>query len=189
MFGFLTACTLLSYAGEPGQSLRLPEIGTAPHFNLIDQDGEAFSSRKMLGRVSVVTFIFTTCSAACPILTAKLVDVQRRLKNQKHKVLFTAVTVDPMNDTPEVLKKYARAHSVDPQHFAFLTGPQSATENLAMRYAVYSKKAPDGAIDHTFLTSIIDRKGTIRVQYLGTRFDQLEFIADIQSLLSERDAR
>jgi protein SCO1/2 len=40
-------------------------------------------------------------------------------------------------------------------------------------------------VDHTFLTSVIDQGGTLRVQYLGTRFDPDEFKSDIQSLLKE----
>ena len=40
-------------------------------------------------------------------------------------------------------------------------------------------------IEHTFLTSIVDPSGTVRVQYLGTRFDPEEFLGDLRSLIEE----
>ena len=43
-------------------------------------------------------------------------------------------------------------------------------------------KAPNGNVDHTFLTSIVDQRGVLRVQYLGVRE---EFRRDLLSLLQE----
>jgi protein SCO1/2 len=44
-------------------------------------------------------------------------------------------------------------------------------------------------VDHTFLTSIIDQRGILRVQYLGVRFDPDEMLRDLRSLLAEAPAR
>jgi protein SCO1/2 len=175
-------------AATPGKDAGLPRIGSAPGFTLIDQDGRRFSLNDVRGRVAVVTFIFTTCSDTCPLLTAKLVGVQRKLGGEASKVFFTAITVDPLNDTPATLKKYAQAHSADLANFAFLTGSFEQIEDVARRYAVFRKAQENGGVDHTFLTSLIDQGGTLRVQYLGTRFDPREFTRDIRSLLKE-DAR
>jgi protein SCO1/2 len=172
-------------ADKPGKDAGLPRIGSAPGFTLIDQDGRRFSLSDVRGRVAVVTFIFTTCSETCPLLTAKLVGVQRKLGGEASKVFFTAITVDPLNDTPATLKKYAQAHSADLASFAFLTGSFEQIEDIARRYAVFRKAQANGSVDHTFLTSLIDQGGTLRVQYLGTRFDPGEFTRDIQSLLKE----
>lgn len=169
---------------NPGHA-ELPRIGPAPEFALIDQDGKAFSLRDTRGKVAVVTFMFTSCSSTCPLLTAKLVGIQRNLGRDAPNVFFTAITVDPLSDTPATLKKYAQAHSVDPARFAFLTGSLDQIEDVVRRYAVFRKVHPTGDVDHTFLTSLIDRGGTLRVQYLGTRFDPAEFTRDIRSLLEE----
>ena len=56
---------------------------------------------------------------------------------------------------------------------------------VARRYGVYYKKTPRGDVDHTFLTSVIDQRGILRVQYLGVRFDPDELLSDLQSLLKE----
>jgi protein SCO1/2 len=50
---------------------------------------------------------------------------------------------------------------------------------------VFAAKAENGNVDHTFLTSIIDRHGILRVQYLGVRFDPEEFRLDLLSLVKE----
>ena len=42
-----------------------------------------------------------------------------------------------------------------------------------------------GGVDHTFLTSLIDQDGNLRVQYLGVRFDPDEFRRDLLGLLGE----
>jgi protein SCO1/2 len=56
---------------------------------------------------------------------------------------------------------------------------------VAQRYGVYASKAANGDVEHTFLTSIVDRHGILRVQYLGVRFDPEEFRRDLLSLLKE----
>jgi len=187
MIACLAGISLAFAAAEatPGKDAGLPRIGPAPEFTLVDQDGKAFSLRDTHGKVAVVTFIFTSCSSTCPLLTAKLVSIQRNLGRDAPNVFFAAITVDPLSDTPATLKKYAQAHSADPAGFAFLTGSLDQIEDVVRRYAVFRKVQPTGDVDHTFLTSLIDRSGTLRVQYLGTRFDPGEFTRDIRSLLKE----
>jgi protein SCO1/2 len=186
-FVCLTGITLACMATTAtGTSSHLPHIGPAPGFSLIDQDGKAFSLRSAQGRVAVVTFIFTSCSSTCPLLTAKLVSVQRDLGSDAPNVIFTAITVDPLHDTPATLKKYAQAYSADTSSFLFLTGSFEQIDDVSRRYAVFRKAASDGEVEHTFLTSLVDRQGTLRVQYLGTRFDTGEFLQDLRSLLEER---
>lgn len=44
---------------------------------------------------------------------------------------------------------------------------------------------PRGDVDHSFLTSLVDQSGMLRVQYMGVRFDPDELLRDLQSLLRE----
>ena len=176
----------IASAATPSRDAGLPRIGPAPGFTLIDQDSRRFSLSDVRNKVAVVTFIFTTCSSTCPLLTAKLVGIQHKLGGEVSEVFFSAITVDPLNDTPTALKKYALAHSADLARFAFLTGSLEQIEDVARRYAVFRKVQPAGEVDHTFLTSLIDRNGVLRVQYLGTRFDPEEFTRDIRSLIREQ---
>jgi protein SCO1/2 len=164
----------------------LSKIGPAPDFTLTNQDGKPFSLSSLRGKVAAVTFIFTGCGNTCPLLTAKMVSIQKSLGTDfGPKVFFASITVDPLADTPEILKRYANAHGANLGGWAFLTGTPAQITDVAHRYGIYYKKQSGDDIDHTFLTSIVDRKGTLRVQYLGVRFDDQEFLQDIQSLLRE----
>jgi protein SCO1/2 len=181
MLGVLFALSCATVAKEAD----LPRIGPAPRFTLTDQDGRPFSLDKQRGRVAVVTFIFAGCSDSCPLLTAKLVGIQRKLARAAPELVFAAITVDPLNDTPAMLKEYAARYSANLVNFAFLTGSPNQIEDVAQRYAVFRKKQDNGNTDHSFLTSLVDRQGTLRVQYLGAKFDPREFEADLRSLLAE----
>jgi protein SCO1/2 len=174
-------------AHKPGQDERLPRIGAAPDFALTAQDGRRLALRDLRGKVVAVTFIYASCADTCPLLTTKLVGVQRRLAaDGPGRTVFVAITVDPERDTTEVLAQYARAHGADAPGWAFLTGTPTEIQEVSRRYGVYLRKQSRGDVDHTFLTSLVDQSGTLRVQYLGVRFDPDEMVRDLRSLLAER---
>ena len=138
------------------------------------------------GKVAAITFIYATCIDTCPMLTAKLASLGPRLgADFGAKVKFVAITVDPERDTPAVLKHYAEAHGARGPGWAFLTGAPAEIQDVARRYGVFARKTERGDVDHTFLTSLVDREGTLRVQYMGVRFDPDEMLRDLRSLLRE----
>ena len=102
------------------------------------------------------------------------------------KIAFVSITVDPERDTPEDLKMYAQAYGANLVGWSFLTGSPDVIRDVTRRYGVYAAKTETGDVDHTFLTSIIDPKGMLRVQYLGVRFDPEEFRRDLLSLVAEQ---
>jgi len=169
---------------------RLAEIGPAPEFTLTTQDGKRLSLDNLRGKVVAVTFIYASCADTCPLLTAKMAGLQARLgPDFGPKVFFLSITVDPERDTPEVLKQYARAHRANLAGWAFLTGMPAEIREVARHYGIYYKKSPRGDVDHTFLTSLVDQTGTVRVQYLGIRFDASELLRDLQTLVREGQPR
>jgi protein SCO1/2 len=154
---------------------------------LVSQDGAQVSLADLGGKVVAVTFIFTRCTATCPVLTPMMSLVQDRLgRDFGSKIVFASITVDPEHDTPEMLKLYAQAYGADVAGWSFLSGPPPVIGELTRRYGVFASKNADGDIEHSFLTSIVDRSGILRVQYLGVRFDPEEFRHDLLSLLRER---
>jgi protein SCO1 len=176
----------LALSQAVSESADLPQIGPAPTFSLTTQAGARLTLQDLRGKVVAVTFIYASCTDTCPLLTAKLVGLQARLGTDfGAKVFFVAITVDPERDTPPVLQRYAQAHGANLAGWAFLTGTPAAIQQVARHYGIYAKKTPRGAVDHTFLTSLIDPKGTLRVQYLGVRFDPEELLRDVQALVRE----
>jgi protein SCO1/2 len=179
---------VLGHEGEGGAALR--KIGPAPGFTLTRQDGARVSLADLRGKVVAVTFIYASCADTCPLLTAKMAGLQSRLGTDfGSRVRFVSITVDPERDTPAVLEQYAEAHGADRDGWAFLTGTPEEIREVARRYGVVYRKTARGDVDHTFLTSVIDQAGTLRVQYLGVRFDPDELLADLRSLLREAGPR
>ena len=165
------------------QESPLPKIAPAPEFMLTSQDGAHVTLADFRGKVVAVTFIFTLCTATCPVLTPMMSFVQDRLgADFGAKIAFVSITVDPERDTPEVLKEYAQAFGANLAGWSFLTGTPAAIREVTHRYGVYASRSENGDVDHTFLTSIIDPNGILRVQYLGVRFDPEEFRRDLLSL-------
>lgn len=168
----------------------LPKIKPAPEFVLMNQEGKRVALKDLRGKVLAITFIFASCADTCPLLTAKMVGIQNALGSEfGSKVYFVSITVDPERDTPATLKQYAEGHKAITAGWAFLTGTPAEIRDVAKRYGIYYKKAPRGNVDHTFLTSLVDGNGTLRVQYMGVKFDPKEMFGDLQSLLREAKTR
>jgi protein SCO1 len=181
--GFIAAVT--NVAGEG-----LPKIKPAPEFTLTNQNGNDIALKNLRGKVLAITFIFASCVDTCPLLTAKMAGIQTRLGSAfGSNVFFVSITVDPERDTPEVLKRYAEIHKANLGGWAFLTGSPAEIREVAKRYGVTYKKTARGDVDHTFLTSLVDHNGILRVQYMGVKFSPDEFLRDLLSLVREAKAR
>ncbi len=175
-------CAVKVAAAEP-----LPKIKPAPEFALTNQDGKRVASKDPRGKVLAITYIFASCTDTCPLLTAKIAGIQNRLGSDfGTKVYFVSISVDPERDTPATLKRYAEAYKANFSGWAFLTGTPTEIRNVARRYGIYYKKTPRGDVDHTFLTSLVDHNGVLRVQYMGVKFNPDEMLRDIRSLVRER---
>lgn len=187
---FLLAVLLLSRGPASGHATkeneRLPTIGPAPGFALTDQAGQRVSLAELHGRVLAITFIYATCKDSCPILTAKMVMLQRELGTDfGPRVRFVSITVEPEIDTPAVLASYAKAHGANLAGWSFLTGSPTQIQDVVKRYGAFAKRQKPGDVDHLFLTSLIDRRGKLRVQYLGYRFEPDEMLRDVRALMRE----
>jgi protein SCO1/2 len=164
----------------------LPKIAPAPEFALTSQDGAPVTLADLRGRVVAVTFILTMCTTTCPVLTPMMSFVQDQLGSDfGAKIRFVSITVDPERDTADVLKQYAQSFGANFAGWSFLTGTPEAIRDVTRRYGVYASKTANDDVEHTFLTSIVDPHGILRVQYLGVRFDPEEFRRDLLSLLKE----
>ena len=191
VLGLATLNWSMTAAGREAKgNERLSKIGPAPEFTLTTQDNARLPLGDLRGKVVAVTFIYASCADTCPLLTAKLAGLQAKLgADFGPKVFFASITVDPERDTPEVLKRYAEGHKANPAGWAFLTGTTAEIRDVAKRYGIYYKKMPRADVDHTFLTSLVDQNGTLRVQYMGVQFKSEEMLRDLQSLVKEAKTR
>src|SRR5512135_952957 len=154
-------------------------------FELTDQDGKPFRFTAARGKLILVTFVFTTCPDVCPLLTAKFAAIQRALDEKQVKdYLLLTITTDPERDSPAVLKDYAKRFTADLRHWSFLAGQRSELAKVWKIFRVNVTKTQSGDVNHTTLTTLIDRRGQRRVDYYGDKWQDKEVLKDIEWLAS-----
>ncbi|MCA9203441.1 MAG: SCO family protein, partial [Planctomycetales bacterium] len=90
-----------------------PKLGDVPAFELQDQDGRVFGLDQMLGKITLVNFIFTRCTSTCPTQSERFEELQSQFRKNDElgrQVQFASITVDPEHDDPGVLKAYAERY-------------------------------------------------------------------------------
>lgn len=168
------APTVASLAGERD---------LAPAFSLTDQDGKPVSLASLRGSTLLVDFVYTHCMGPCPILTAKLVELQRSLPpDAREHVHFVSITLDPANDTPEALTRYAKERGADLSEWSFLTGPEAEVAEVVRSFGVGTLRSPDGSIDHVVATFLVDGQGRIAKRWLGLEHPTAELRAAVVEL-------
>jgi protein SCO1/2 len=102
-----------------------------PNVRLVDQNGKplAFYDDLIKGRIVAINFIFTTCTASCPPLTATFRRVQQTASERGLDIQLISISVDPTVDTPERLHAFAEKFHAGPG-WTFVTGDKSEIDSL-----------------------------------------------------------
>jgi protein SCO1 len=111
----------------------IPEYGPVGEFSLRDQTGAAFGSAELRGKVWVAAFMFVRCPTICPVITARMKSLQEQAKERGIPLRLVSITVDPDNDTPEVLRAYASEKGADQSSWHFLTGDYDAIKKTSVQ--------------------------------------------------------
>lgn len=156
------------------------EVGEKiPDFALYDQEGRVVQSTRFHGKLIMLNFIYSRCPVAnmCPLSTQKMMATQALAKEAKVPNLeLVSITLDPVHDTPAVLKEYAAARGIDTSNFSFLTGPENAIKDLLTQFGVIAEF--DGnIIKHTLTTLLIDENGRIIHRADGSAWEPQDFVA------------
>ena len=163
----------------------VPVLGQLPQFSLLDQDQQPFVRGSMEGNLSVSAFVFTHCRSTCPRITAHMKGLQSRLSDIP-SVQLVSVSVDPRNDTPEVIKAYMTKNGLDETNWRFVTGEEEAIRHVVVEgFRVGlgdedSKAAGAEDIMHSNSFVLVDDKAQVRGYYRANN----DGIADL-----ERDLR
>ncbi len=157
----------------------------APPFQLTDQDGNPKSLADWRGASCCSTSSGRAVPGPCPILTGLHVDVQRKLPPAlRARTHFVSISLDPVRDTPAVLREYATKRGADLAGWSFLTGAagrrRRGGQELRRRQRARRRTAQ---IEHVVVTFLIDGDGQIRRRYLGLDgHEPSELLRDIERL-------
>ncbi|WP_300568667.1 SCO family protein [Flavobacterium sp.] len=142
----------------------LMTIGKAPQFSLTDQNNQTISNESYKGKVYVLEFFFSTCPSICPIMNKNMKLVQEDFASNPNFGI-ASITINPENDTPEVLKKHAETIQAKGLNWHFLTGDKTKIYEIANKgfnlFAGQNSKV-NGGFEHSGFFALIDKKGNIR---------------------------
>jgi protein SCO1/2/putative membrane protein len=143
-------------------------------FSLIDTDGKRVTRADLLGKPWIVCFVFTHCALTCPAVTNSMRELQDRLKDYDFRLV--TLTVDPVRDTPEVLKEYGKGRGADFSKWKFLGGDQRDIYRLiqgSFKMPVKELDPDKRQVGFEFIHSnnimLVDEKGVVRGKYDATK--------------------
>lgn len=137
----------------------------APDFHLRDRSGQGYSLDQFRGKVIILTFLYTSCPDYCP-LTAELLRHADEAAGHPKNVVYLAVSVDPVGDTPANIATFEQTHHLDDlgDRWHYLVGDRA--ELLAVWRGYYigvTAGQKPGETDHTSVVYFIDKSGERRV--------------------------
>ena len=142
-------------------------ITTLPEFSFTERTGKEYGSKDLRNKVWVGSFIFSSCTAQCPLIITQLQKIQGFLRF-KSNFRIISFTLDPITDTPQRLSIYADNAKADPFKWLFLTAENRKTQALVqkgfMLPSVESEKA-EGDIVHSSKLVLVDGGGRVRGYY------------------------
>lgn len=165
--------------------------GRVPEFTLTERSGRKIGLSELKGDVWIANFIYTNCPDTCPIQSAQMKQIQDDFKNQKD-LRLVSITVDPEQDTPEVLSAYANRFGADPARWLFLTGEKKTIHKLAQEgfrlgaAEIPHEERPASGATHTHSPRfvLIDREAEVRGYYVSTDVEAMKRLRqDLRTLL------
>ncbi|MFB6496953.1 SCO family protein [Bacillus haynesii] len=187
VFGIFLAGILTVFLSSCGTSkIENPLNYDVQSFSFQNQDGKAVSLESLKGQVWVADFIFTNCETICPPMTSHMAELQKQMEEENLQARIVSFSVDPENDTPEKLKKFAANYPLSFQNWDFLTGySQEEIEKFALKSfkSIVKKPEDEDQVIHQSSFYLVDQNGKVVKDYDGaknTPYD--EIIADIKTL-------
>ena len=148
----------LSFIKLNGESRKVPE------FVFQNQDNRYVTNEDFSGKVYVAEFFFTSCPSICIEMNQNMKTLDEEF-GDRDDFGIASFTIDPVNDTPVVLKEYAERINVKSQNWHFLTGKTDDVYELSNSgFNIFAGVNPAvaGGFEHQGFFALIDKNGYIR---------------------------
>jgi len=164
------------------EAARTSAAYTVPDVELVRDDGKTVRLSQELddGRPVVLSFIFTSCTTVCPITSATLAQLQRKLGPARNQVHLVSISIDPEFDTPARLREYASRLGAGPE-WRHYSGTLAASQATQRAFGVYR----GDKMNHAPATLVRTAPGAqwVRIDGFATA-DQL--LAELPGVLTSR---
>jgi cytochrome c peroxidase len=186
----------LGYRPPAPGSYQLPPIKQAIDGDVLDTEG---NRRRLFdymgGRIVLLSFIYAACRDTCPLATYVLHRLASALRQDSalaRAVRLITLSFDPVQDTPEVMRRYGQTIAGEVPGWIFLTTPsQAELQPILEGYGQYVVRERDadgretGAFAHILKVFLIDPECRVRNIYSTSFLHPQLLINDIRTLLLE----
>jgi protein SCO1/2 len=148
-------------------------------FTLRDEDGRRVSLSDSRGRVTILTFMYSTCRDTCPVTATQ---IRLALDDLGHDVPTLAVSVDPRGDTPDSAQAFLVKRGLSGGRMRFLLGTRAQLEPVWKAYGIAPQTK---AFPHSAYVLLIDRHGRQRVSFPVEHLTPEGLVHDVRRLESE----
>ncbi len=118
-----------------------------PNVKLVTQNEQTvrFYQDVLKDKITVISFIYTSCREICPLITARLAQVYEQLGSAAgREIQFVSISIDPEVDTPARLKQHAEAFRADAK-WLFLTGTLADINSVRRKLGERSRRLTEHA--------------------------------------------
>ncbi len=117
---------------------RSTAIYVIPKVSLVNQHGDVVSLDSLLDtdKPILLNFIYTSCTAICPPMSATFSKVQSKLGEASKRLTLVSISIDPEHDTPQELNKYAERFGALSQ-WSFFTGTLAQSIEVQRAFDAY----------------------------------------------------
>lgn len=158
---------------EGDKAKELSRLSLVSPFNLVESNGGMINSTNLNGKIWVAHFFYTRCGRECMVLGKRMEGIQR-LTRSMDDVNLVSISVDPLGDTPEYLKYYAKQFNADTNKWYFLTGEKSEVYDLIIGSFLLpaspelnSKSEFPKNFIHSEKFAVVDKQGFVRAFFDG----------------------
>ncbi len=153
-------------------------------WEFVDSTGKPVSIDDYRGEPLVVSFIYTSCFEACPVITEQIADALDEATDAVGDDTFSVITVgiDTSNDMPSRMAAFAKRHGVGWNRWKFLSGDLREVVGLSDQLGFTFYATPRG-FDHLAQVTILDADGKVYRQVYGESFDIPHFVEPLKELV------
>jgi protein SCO1/2 len=157
---------------------------------LTRQDGKEIDLHDLANSPLVVSFIYTRCvnTNKCEAVTRGMARLRQQLRSRHllDKIKLVLISYDPVGDTPEKLRQYAKDLGLDADENTLLLRTKSEdAHQLYDDLGVQASFNGPQVTLHGIQLLLIDPQGRLARTYRTILWRDSEVIADLEKLLSE----
>tara|TARA_B100000427_G_scaffold147499_1_gene122553 strand:- start:3145 stop:3741 length:597 start_codon:yes stop_codon:yes gene_type:complete len=151
------------YEATQSKMQNLSVKSSVPSFELTNFNGNVFTDDNFTDKITILSFVFTSCPDACPIMSENFSILQERFKDFD-SIQFVSITVDPEYDSNDILKAFSEKYS-NGNNWYFLRGEIDYISTLSDEgFFLSASNLPAG---HSTRFVLIDKQKNIRKYYEG----------------------